>query len=294
MRDGEGRGRGALAVDLGASKLVWARVPPARRAADLDLEPEGRLEIEATRMDNARLVAMLADRAQETGAEAIGLAVPGFVREGCIEALPNLPRVKRLDVRRALAKAGVRASVENDVKCMTLAQLARTRGREGGGERADFVLVAPGSGIGGAIVREGKVVRGAHNAAGEFGHMKMADERGRLVDWEALAGGLGLARRFGRAGWDARRILSSDAPAARTHAREAAACFGLGLANVANALDPAQIVVAGSVGAAFMRHYKREVRSAFEAHAIAPVRRTPIALCPLKHPALAGAALLGG
>ena len=62
---------------------------------------------------------------------------------------------------RALHRLAIPISIENDVKCMALAQWA-ARGKR---KDDDFLLVASGSGIGAAIVKGGRLVRGAHNTA---------------------------------------------------------------------------------------------------------------------------------
>lgn len=277
-----------LGMDIGASKIEYGRWKGGERMLEVR-----RLEI-VRGIGRERMLALLLDAAAGAKTEAVGIGVPGFVRGGRIEALPNWPGLEKTDLSRMFARRlRVPVFVENDVKCMALA-IWQERGRR---KDDSFVVVAPGSGIGGAIVREGRLVRGAHNAAGEFGHMKMvAMSEGQLqaVEWEQLCGGLGVEQQYDvRAGarLSAREILDSDEPAARAIAQEAAKYFALGLINVADALDPGEIVLAGSVAVAYWGKWRESVRNLFEQHANTPARDTKIGRTALERPALLGAAM---
>src|SRR5205807_3790376 len=137
-------------------------------------------------------------------------------------------------------------------------------------------LVTLGTGIGGGIVADGRLYRGANGFAGEIGHM-VVDPHGPLCPcgqrgcWERFASGSGLGR-LGReaamAGAAPRlvELAGGDAEAVRgEHVTEAAregdgearavmerfAWWGaLGLVNLVNAFDPALFVIGGGLVAA--------------------------------------------
>ncbi len=273
-----------LAMDLGASKMQYGLWQSGRWSG------MGQTEIKHS-TDAKALLKIIYGLADASKADCICLSVPGFVVDGKLANMPNLARVDGKRFVGGLHKLGTKFFVENDVKCMALAEwVAR-----GGKADDDFLLVAPGSGIGGAIVREGRLARGAHNVAGEVGHLKVCDGKGGWVDWETGCSGFGIERKFARKGWDAKKILHSRNPSARKMAAAAAGCFGAGLAGLANALDPEEILVAGSVGRAYMRNAKlrRAVLAAYAQNAILPVKKTPVRCVSLPYPALTGAALLG-
>lgn len=304
------RARGGifLGMDIGASKVEWM-VCPERAAGregtartNAGITRAGRTAL-AKNCDEKKLLEIVSARADENRPRATGLSLPGFVVGGRVVGLPNLANVDCAAFAAGLARlrrAGMRLTVENDVKCMALAEWA-ARGRKSGD---DFLLVAPGSGIGTGIVREGRLVRGAHNTAGEAGHARMAfggmgraGPEGRLAEWEALCSGFGIERRWKerkKTAKSAKEIFASTDPFAKKIAKDGAFAFGLGLANLAAILDPAEIIVAGSVGKAYMQ--KRKLRTimqkTFEKNAIMPVRNTPIRLSGLRRPALDGAWLL--
>jgi glucokinase len=213
-------------------------------------------------------------RATTTGegdVSGIGVGAPGLVdREGVLRAAPNLPAVDRLAVRAGLeARLGLPVRVENDATCAAWGerQLGAARGKD------HVLLVTLGTGIGGGIITEGRLYRGANGFAGEIGHM-VVEPHGPLCPcgkrgcWERYASGSGLAalaREAALAGRAPRvRELAGDDPEAvrGEHVTRAAlegdegACavfarFGwwlaLGLANLANAFDPEMFVIGGGL-----------------------------------------------
>lgn len=202
---------------------------------------------------------------------SVGVGVPGLVtRDGVLTAAPNLPGVVDLDVAGRLGEVlGRGVSVDNDATCATSAEWALGAGR--GSD--DLVLVTLGTGIGGGAVSAGKILRGHHGFAGEFGHMVVDPAGppcvcGRRGCWERYASGAGLARlaRDAALGGRAVRVveLAGGDPesvrgehvalAAREGDRDALAVideFGrwvaIGLVNLTNAYDPEVIVVGGGL-----------------------------------------------
>jgi glucokinase len=130
-----------------------------------------------------------------------------------------------------------------------------------------------GTGIGGGLVSEGRLQRGRHGFAGEIGHMVVDPQGprcpcGQRGCWERYASGSGLgwmAREAAQAGVAGRvvQLAGGDPEAVRgehvtaaagegdAEAREVMARFAwwlaLGLANLANVLDPEVIVLGGGM-----------------------------------------------
>ncbi|VVB57667.1 N-acetylmannosamine kinase [uncultured archaeon] len=272
-----------LAIDVGASKLQYGIWKGGKWAGT------GRMEI-GKKTDAVQLLAGLEQLIRISRANFVSLAVAGFVVDGKLVRMPNLPNVEPARLMAGLRALKVPIHIENDVKCMALAEWVQ-RGRRA---NDDFLLVAPGSGIGGARVREGKLVRGTHNTAGEAGHMKLADERGRIRNWEELAGGFGIEKTFAKKGWDAKKILKSRQAKAAKLAAQSARYFGVGLASLANLFDPGQLLVCGSVGRAYMRtpRLKKIALEAYAQNVIAPLSGTRPHCAASAYPALEGAALM--
>jgi glucokinase len=129
---------------------------------------------------------------------AVGVGIPGLLdtRRGIALTCPNLPNWKDVPVARLLGRSlGVPVVIDNDVNAATRAELHLGAGR---GVR-DLVCLTLGTGIGGGIVVDGRVVRGATGSAGEIGHMVMDPSGpdcscGRRGCLELYASGRAIAR----------------------------------------------------------------------------------------------------
>ena len=164
--------------------------------------------------------------------------------------------------------------VDNDANTMALAEC-----RFGAGRGHRFVLcVTLGTGIGGALVLDNRVYRGANGMAGEFGHMQVVPdghrcECGNRGCWEQYASGNALVR-------DARELVRSSSPMAHACARswtetptrsrvrrsptpardgdplsiellaDIGRWLGVGLAGMAAAFDPGCIIIGGGLSEA--------------------------------------------
>jgi glucokinase len=122
----------------------------------------------------ARIVSGLRD---DSGARVggVGVGVPGLVnpRTGRVVISSDLPSVVREDMRSALSDTtGLPVTLDNDANAGALGEYTVGAGR---GSRNMF-YVTIGTGIGGALVLDGKLWRGASGFAGEFGHITIDPE----------------------------------------------------------------------------------------------------------------------
>ncbi len=203
---------------------------------------------------------------------SIGVGVPGLVdRTDTLVFAPNLSGAAGARIGSALrvGAPGSRIWVGNDATAACWGEFRTGAGRHA----SDMLMVTLGTGIGGGVVLEGRLIEGAHRFAGEFGHM-VVDPNGPLCPcgkrgcWERFASGAGLgvlARELAvaggapglteRAGGDPEHVkgehVTAAAAAGDVAALEIMQKFGwwvaLGLANLANLFDPAMIVVGGGL-----------------------------------------------
>ncbi|MBI4611385.1 MAG: ROK family protein [Candidatus Rokubacteria bacterium] len=308
-----------LAVDVGGTSIAAGLVAP-------DGEILGQLQAptreRGTALDtlNALLDELLA-AARGRGLRVLGLGagVPGAVdaTTGVVgEDVQNVPELARLPLTRHLrARFGLPAFVDNDVNALALGEWTFGRAR---GARS-LVLLAIGTGVGGGIILDGQLVRGAAGYGGELGHISVnfdgrpcfcggrgclkayvagpdiaAAARARLeTDRDsrllALAGGdpdaVSAAHVF-RAAGDGDRLAGALV-------EEICQALGAGLAAIVNALNPEVILVTGGVAeslkpleAAILRWTGRY---AF-ARALAATRMTVLVLD--KHATVRGGAAL--
>jgi len=192
---------------------------------------------------------------------AVALAVPGLVdsETGTVGAAANLAGWIDVPVAEMLRRRlPVPVQVENDVNLAALGEMWRGAGRG----RRHLLFVAPGTGIGGGVIIDGRLHRGAHHFAGEIGYSCPGPEHleadyGLLGRLEALASGPGLLRR-------ARQRLGERLPADATArdvfemaragdaeaialCEETATLIGIAVANVVTVLDPEIIVFGGGL-----------------------------------------------
>lgn len=189
--------RWAIGVDLGGTKILAARVDSEgkiirriRAATDLSRGPEG---VKDEIVSAAKQLALDAG----TKPAGIGVGVAGQVdpKTGRVRFAPNLGWANepfKEDLDRAL---GIPVVVTNDVRAATWGEWLHGAGR--GYE--NLVCLFVGTGIGGGVVLNGRVITGCSNSAGELGHITI-DLRGpqcRCGNYgcmEALAGGWAIAK----------------------------------------------------------------------------------------------------
>jgi glucokinase len=235
---------------------------------------------------------------------AIGVGFAGLVdfRKGIITGGPNFPKSFK-DVPLAAwlrRKYGVTAAVNNDVHCFALGEA-----RFGAGRGHDNIVgVTLGTGIGGALIINGHLYRGLNNAAGEFGHMTVADGNkarcgcGHIGHFEALAAGPAQSASFLHA--TGKKLLPTDIEAlaktgdkkALRNIEAAGRWLGIGLANVIQVVDPDIIIVGGGISR--NKLLWPPMRRSMKENVIYPsLRSTPIVPAQLGDDAnIIGAALL--
>jgi glucokinase len=236
----------------------------------------------------ARLVEGLAKETQSTPS-AVGVGVPGLVdlATGTTRFLPNLATQWRdIPVAQFLTqRLHCPVRVLNDARAAALGELKFGLGRSAR-SMAFFTL---GTGIGGGVVIDGKLLLGPLGAAGELGHQTIlpngplcgCGNRGCLESLASgpaiMAAGIRLLR-SGMApnlhtlvGGDANQVTprsmaaaaASGDTAVRDVLLESATFLGIGVANVVTALHPDLVVLGGGVaeiGELLITHVRQVVR----------------------------------
>ena len=145
-----------------------------------------------------------------------------------------------------------RVFIENDVNACAMAEMRFAQGGD------NFVWMTVSTGIGGAVVADGRLIHGAGFCAGEIGHVKVEFDRprpcgcGGLGCLEAQASGKAIGRLAGEAGLeaDAKRcaeLANEGNPVARAVFAQAGRHTGRALAMVANVLNPGKVYIGGGV-----------------------------------------------
>jgi glucokinase len=259
-----------VAIDIGATKTLLASRPVAGLEGGWALDgPLDRIDSDLAPSACVDWVARQVDRVTAGGSGrvvAVGVAAPGPLdaTHGIITRSSNLGWEDVPIAAMLSERLGAPVSLEDDANTAALGEW-----HFGAGEGADPMgYLTVSSGIGAGIVAGGDIVRGATGNAGEVGHIVIDPSGprcacGRRGDVESYAGGAALARRA-RATWPQRR-LADGRPAPREAADifraarggdpdavrlvdDAIEALATALAAMAAVVEPAVVVVGGSIG----------------------------------------------
>lgn len=287
-----------IGIDLGGTNVSGALVDPAggivaRVREDTPRNGSPADVLEAICGAITPLVAA-AGRSRRPAA-AIGLGVPGLVDpdRGVVIVAPNVG--KGLSGQQMVdpveKRFGIACVLGNDANVAVMGEcwLGASRGMR------HVVGLTVGTGVGGGLVVDGRLVTGANHAAGEIGHMIVqlggpkcgCGSRGCL---EALASRTAIEKRIREAVRDGQKtvltdLLDGDLSRIRSKAlrkalrkgdpltvrvvSEAARCLGLGCMNISRILAPEAIVLAGGVIEACGDFVMPLVREVFESDPLA-------------------------
>lgn len=245
-----------LGIDIGGTKIAAGLVSGDGKVLHTSRRPTpltGGGAILKAALDLSRLLA----REAPEPVVGIGLGAGGQVdaaRGVVVSASDILPGWGGAAVKETLEAAlGIPTFIENDVNALAMGESRFGAGR---GSHA-VVYLALGTGVGGALLHEGRVYHGAHSGGGEFGHILLRmEESASRRSLEQFASGPGFVQNW-------REITGSDAPMtgeaiaaeasretdgpAAQAVRRTGEYLGFGLVTLANALDPDLIVVGGGL-----------------------------------------------
>jgi len=290
-------------VDLGGTKMLIgvldadSKVLWESREASTGQTEEELVELLVREIGEARAAC--------PGVGAVGLGIPATIDhdKGIAISAVNLP-LDNLPIRERVGeRTGLPVFVDNDANVAALAEHLRGAARNAG----NAVMLTVGTGIGGGLILDGEVYRGASGAGAELGHTVIEMDgpecqgncpgRGCV---ETLASGTAVGREgraaaerdpdsvLGRMLADGRQIdgkavteaaLSGDADA-RAVFELIGRRLGVALTSFANIFEPEVIVIGGGVIGArdlLLEPARRELR----ARALPPMNRTPVVAAEL-------------
>jgi glucokinase len=255
-----------VGLDIGGTKVLGVLLDPAGTVLREERRQSPHTGVDALVGTAIAIVEELA-----LPESAVGVGAAGLVNhDGRVLYSPNLPTIREAPLQDALAAATHHPLVvDNDANVATRGEIAYGAAR---GLRHALVVTL-GTGIGGGMLLDGELYRGAHGFGAEIGHITVQRGGprcacGELGHWEAIASGSALGRmareRVGRgngarilelAGGDVDEVTGEHVEkAARAGDADAtdlleeyAGNVVLGLASLANVLDPEVIVIAGGL-----------------------------------------------
>jgi glucokinase len=261
-----------VGVDIGGTKVLAGAVDEAGQVSSTALRTTPGRRVVTAQVEDA-LVGAILESAAGRPLAGVGVAAAGFVdRQGeRVMFAPHLPWQGEPLRDLLQERLGCPVAVDNDANCAARAEAHHGAARGA----ASALMITMGTGIGGAVLLDGIVLRGANGMAGEFGHMQVvpdgqACECGRSGCWEQYSSGNALvrnARTFMAEQPSVLEEMSAGNPDRVTGPMVTAAAeqgdlvarrafasvgdwLGVGTANLVAALDPDVVVIGGGVSAA--------------------------------------------
>jgi predicted NBD/HSP70 family sugar kinase len=292
-----------IGMDVGASTISAGLVDPDGTvvlASQAPTDAQGSVTESILALLD-RILAVTDERRIEVAGVGVGLPGPVDIETGSmrpmdghwVSELGDIPLASLIRER-----SGHVVFVDNDVNALTLSEWMWGLGRGA----SSLVTVAIGTGIGGGIIVDGALIRGALNTAGEIGHVAVSLDGpvcpcGGIGCLTAYVAGRLIADRarerlaaypdssvLARAGGDPARIgaellfaaAAEGDPLARAVVDQACEALAVGVGALANLLNPEVIVITGGVAGSLAslredilaRMRRRTLRAVLDATAI--------------------------
>ena len=299
----------AVGIDVGGTHLRAGLVGPdgligqvLRRTSEVD--EAGALV--------AGIVGVLGELDAGAGSDLpVGLGMAGLVdRDGRLRYGPNVGVRETPLAALLVAELGAQRTVRvvNDASAAVVGEHRAGAAR---GHR-DVVMFTLGTGVGGGVIVDGRLLEGAHGFAGELGHLVIAEggrdaPSGIRGTVEAYASGTAIEREAGEAmaagiagarTADAPAVVAAAAagePWALAVLEQVGARLGVAIASVVSVLDPSVVVVGGGAGDAAAAFLLPAARDAFAMHLMGASHRPLVPVVPAElgdDAGVIGAALL--
>jgi len=264
-----------IGIDVGGTNVKLALVSPEGKiiySNSIPTHAEMGYEYTVNNIKEAIRDLLKETDSQPTDIQGIGFGFPGQVdyKSGVVRLAPNIPGWVDVPIAQMIEEEfGIPTRVDNDVRCAALGELNFGAGK--GCE--NLICITVGTGIGSGLIVNGKLVRGASNAAGEIGHIKLQMHDGPICGcgdtgcMEAFASGpaiVAMAEDYIKGGKSTKfrelanpditpRIVFEAAkqgdPVAKRIYTIMGEYIGIGLSSVINLLNPEKVIIGGGVAA---------------------------------------------
>lgn len=273
-----------LAADLGGTNLRIAAVDDTgvvfQRARAATPASRSRDDITAA---ICNLAEECLERLGTNSAAAFGVTAPAIISSGrgTIFSSPNLPDLNGTDLARLLERRlGIPVILENDANAAAYGEnwLGASKGVK------NSICVTLGTGVGGGLILDGRLMRGIDGTAGEVGHITVEP-----YGYRCGCGNRGCVEQYSSATAIARMAASlrddypdspltaleepsaldvfsagqSGDPLATEVFRQVGTYLGIALAGLVNVLNPEMIIIGGGVSASwdlFIGHTREQIR----------------------------------
>lgn len=261
----------AIGIDIGGTKIAGAVV-----SEQGEIVAEDRVATEAGDSDAIvdAVVRMIEKLAAGRSITAAGVAAPGFIdaKQSTVYYTPNISWRNEPLRERLLARLDLDVTIDNDANAAGWAEYRFGAGRT----VKDMTMLTIGTGVGGAIVNDGRLFRGGFGAGAELGHLRVVPDglpcgcgaRGcieqygsgrallRMANEIADVGGVGLGLAAARQehgaldGSIVGALIGEGDPGAIHAVQQLGTWLGQACASLSAVLDPEVFVFGGGVAVA--------------------------------------------
>ncbi len=281
------RQEGVVCLDLGGTYLkaaFFAKGVKISRVFTIPV-PEKRNE--------KAIVTFLSDAAREViqatpsvDVRGVSAGIPGLVnkRTGTVYKSPHFPQWKNFQLAERLASSvNIPVIIENDANLHGLAEA-----RDGVGQKySSFIMLTLGTGIGGAVIIDGKLLRGGLGTAGEVGHITVEPEgrpcncgnRGCMERYASSEGIMIDAEEEGlsqvKEAKDVFVLMSEGNAKARRIVKRFSYYLAAGVGSLINTLAPEAVVIGGGLAKSwvlFKGYFMQELKHRVYPELISKVR----------------------
>lgn len=299
-----------MGVDIGGTKIASGLVSNGKLVTKITTEktPAGKKILDV-------VSGMFKKLSKKYIISAIGISTAGMVSDKgqIVGSCGNIPGWEGTKVSKILGdKFGLPVVVENDANSAAFAEY-----HIGGAKGANpLLMITLGTGVGGGVVVNGKLVRGANYAGGEIGHIQLGYDKqrrctcGKYDCFEAYASGNGLIALIGKYFPSGGKNMTTHSlfKLAKSKAKKDADkkllairaiedwhfYIALGISNLVHVFDPGKVVLSGGLSKEIdIKYLKEEAKELFLPALRKPLMKGMIEKSILSNDAgLIGAALL--
>ena len=272
-----------IGVDLGGTNMRAGRIYGQTLEAEASFPTPAHAQ---TQEDTSEALIRVIEAVWDNSVQAIGIGVPSVVdrAKGIVYNVVNIPHWEEVPLKAILeSRFGVPVQVDNDANCFALGERIFGVGQN----YANFVGLTIGTGLGGGIIQQGKLLADANCGSGEFGTLPYKEQT-----LEYYCSGSFFQNVYGVSGKAMyERALQGDAEALAAY-RQLGFYVADAIKFVVLTVDPEMIVFGGSVAEA---HALFEA-SMWEGLQDFPypnsIKRLKVCFSTLRNPGLFGAASL--
>ena len=272
-----------IGVDLGGTSIRAGRI------VNKVIEVQNRVRTPKDAKDERETIEAIKEVIQAVMNEhvqAIGIGVPSVVDrvKGIVYDVANIPHWKEVHLKKELEKAfEIPVYLDNDANCFALAERYFGVGKD----FENFVGLTIGTGLGGGIIQQGKLLKDANCGSGEFGTLPYKDNT-----VEYYASGSFFTNVYGIDGGEMYQRALRREPEALEAYRQLGKHLGEAVKMVILTLDPQMIVFGGTVAEAHAL-YEESLWANLQDFAFpSSIKNLQLFFSKMEHPGILGAASL--